>query len=455
MPANPFSPRDAAEISLRLPSTCTFRNSIGSSETGAYGFFDIPPLGEGLEGIVPVGTGVPDKEIMVCDAEGNAILSGETGEIVVTSSFGASGYWRQHDLTESRFVALADGRTSYHTGDLGRWLPNGTLLHLGRSDGMMKIRGYLVEPAEVEAALLDTGLVHEAAAFGVVGHDGAPSLHAYVVPIDGLRSSNAAIRRALRERVPEYLVPSSLAAVSELPKNDNGKIDRAQLQPVTETEGGLTLPRDEWERSVAWEWCTILGLDQVGVDDDFFSLGGDSLAVLELITAMADDHGVTIRSSDLVECPTLGLFAARARNPRFPPRAYLYPWWLLAMDRRCSALLEAAGSPVTSSTLHGIWISTARYTGCRPAESNVEGYLIGPPSVGLHAACGKYAGANPTGLTTSAVTPSEVSSRWKRPNNCSELERRWPWLSSSILWRPKRAASSGGCFSTETPVPTM
>ena len=321
----PLFARDAAEISLRLPSTCAFHNKIGSSETGAYAFFDIPPLAEGLEGIVPAGTGVPHKEITICDAQGNAILSGETGDIIVTSSFGANGYWRQRDLTESQFVTLPDGRTSYRTGDLGRWLPNGALLHLGRSDGMMKIHGYLVEPAEVEAALLDTGLVHEAAAFGVVGNDGLPSLHAYVVPIDGLRSSNAAIRRALRERVPEYLVPAALVATSELPKNDNDKIDRAQLKPIAETKMVFTPPRDEWEREVAREWCTILGLDQVSVDDDFFGCGGDSLGVLELITAMADDHDVTVRSSDLVECPTLGLFAARARKSEVVPDGVLVP----------------------------------------------------------------------------------------------------------------------------------
>src|SRR6202044_4004010 len=100
---------------------------------------------------------------------------------------------------------------------LGRWLPDGSLMHLGRSDGMVKIRGYLVEPAEVEAALLDTGLVHEAAAFGARDSQGKTSLYAYVVPINGLRSSNAAIRRSLRERVPEYFVPTSLVAVPELP----------------------------------------------------------------------------------------------------------------------------------------------------------------------------------------------------------------------------------------------
>src|SRR5665213_3131159 len=321
----PLFARDAAEISLRLPATCAFRNSIGSSETGAYGFFDIPPLAKGLEGIVPVGAGGQHKEITIRDAQGDVILTEETGDIVVTSSFGSNGYWRQGELTESRFVTLPDGRTSYYTGDLGRWLPDGALLHLGRSDGMVKIHGYLVEPAEVEAALLDTGLVHEAAAFGVVGNDGLPSLHAYVVPIDGLRSSNAAIRRALRERVPEYLVPASLVAMFELPKNDNNKIDRAQLNPVTEREIGFTPPRDEWEREVAREWSAILGLDQVGRDDDFFSCGGDSLAVLELITAMADDHDVVIRSSDLVECPTLGLFAARARKSEVVPDGVIVP----------------------------------------------------------------------------------------------------------------------------------
>ena len=305
--------RDAANISRHLPSACTFRNSIGSSETGAYAFYEIPKFSGDIEGIIPVGAGTPHKEITISDSEGQAVPTGSTGEIVVTSSFNANGYWNDPELTARRFTEADDGRTRYRTGDLGRWLPDGSLLHLGRSDGMVKIRGYLVEPAEVEAALLDTGLVHEAAAFGTRDSQGKTSLCAYVVPIDGIRSSNAAIRRSLRERVPEYFVPTSLVAVPELPKNDNNKINRALLKPIAERD--LTPLRDDWELAVGQVWCSILGLEMVGSEDDFFSLGGDSLGVLELITAMAEVHGVTVHSFDLVECPTLGAFADRTRGP--------------------------------------------------------------------------------------------------------------------------------------------
>ncbi len=218
----PLFARDGTELRRCLPPTCTFRNSIGSSETGAYGFFEIPQQGPAFEGIVPVGIGTPHKEIAICDPEGAEVPLGVTGKIFVTSAFLSGGYWRQPELTAQKFVETADGRTRYDTGDLGCWLPDGSLLHLGRSDAMVKIRGYLVEPTEVEAALLDTGLVSEAAVFGVVDEERA-SLHAYVVPIDGVRTSNASIRRALRERVPEYYVPTALVAVQELPKNDNNK----------------------------------------------------------------------------------------------------------------------------------------------------------------------------------------------------------------------------------------
>jgi acyl-coenzyme A synthetase/AMP-(fatty) acid ligase/thioesterase domain-containing protein/acyl carrier protein len=310
----PLFARDGTELRRRLPPTCTFRNSIGSSETGAYGFFEIPQQGPALEGIVPVGIGTPHKEIAICDPEGAEVPLGATGQIFVTSAFLSSGYWRQPELTAQKFVEMDDGRTRYDTGDLGRWLPTGSLLHLGRSDGMVKIRGYLVEPTEVEAALLDTGLVAEAAVFGVVDEE-RTSLHAYVVPINGVRASNAAIRRALRERVPEYYVPTALVTVQELPKNGNNKIDRGLLSPIEDRQVDSTPPRDDWEAAIAVMWCTILELDQVGLEDDFFSLGGDSLGVVELVTAMSEDHGVTVRSVDLVECPTLGEFAARAREP--------------------------------------------------------------------------------------------------------------------------------------------
>jgi amino acid adenylation domain-containing protein len=321
----PLFMRDAIEIRQHFSSKCIFRNSIGCSETGAYGFFAINPLDHEVEGIVPVGTGTPYKEITICDFEDNPVPSGSTGEIIVTSHFNANGYWNQPDLTATRFTANPDGRTSYHTGDLGRLLPDGSLLHLGRRDDLVKIRGYLVEPAEVEAALLDTGLVHEAAAFGADDGQGRTSLYAYVVPIDGLRSSNAAIRRALRDRVPEYFVPTSLVAVPELPKNDNNKIDRSRLKPIPERRAHPAPPSDDWERAIAQVWCSVLGFDAIGPEDDFFSLGGDSLGVLELITAMADEHGVTVRSSDLIECPTLGAFAERARKPAAAVGGVLVP----------------------------------------------------------------------------------------------------------------------------------
>jgi amino acid adenylation domain-containing protein len=320
----PLFARDVTELRRWLPPTCTFRNSIGSSETGAYGFFEIPPQGPAIGGIVPVGIGTPHKEIAICDPEGAEVPPGATGKIFVTSAFLSDGYWKQPELTAQKFVETADGRTRYDTGDLGRWLPDGSLLHLGRSDGMVKIRGYLVEPTEVEAALLDTGLVSEAAVVGVVDEE-RTSLHAYVVPVDGARTSNATIRRALRERVPEYYVPTALVAVQELPKNDNNKIDRGLLSPIEERQVDSIPPRDDWERAVAAIWCTILGLDQVGLDDDFFSLGGDSLGVLELVTAMSEDHGVTVRSVDLVECPTLGEFAERAQGPASGRGRFLVP----------------------------------------------------------------------------------------------------------------------------------
>jgi acyl-coenzyme A synthetase/AMP-(fatty) acid ligase/thioesterase domain-containing protein/acyl carrier protein len=345
--------RDAADIRRRLPATCAFRNSIGSSETGAYAFYDVPRVGNDLQGIVPVGVGTAHKEITICGADGTAVPHGETGDIFVTSSFNSDGYWNQPELTAQKFSVSPDGRSRYNTGDLGRWLPDGSLLHLGRIDGMVKIHGYLVEPAEVEAALLDTGLVQEAAVFGVVD-EGRTFLHAYVVPIDGVRSSNASIRRALRERVPDYYVPTSLIAVPELPKNDNNKIDRASLTPVVEARGSSTPPRDDWERKIATVWCTILGLDEVGVEDDFFSLGGDSLGVLELVTAMSEDHGVTVRSADLVECPTLGEFAARARKPANARGGVLVP-----------LLVKGTGSPLFlfagGGGLAGKFMPLARY----------------------------------------------------------------------------------------------
>ena len=188
---------------------------------------------------------------------------------------------------------------------------------LGRLDDQCKIRGYLVEPAEVERALLEIPAVAEACV--VADKRGAdPRLVAYVVMEDETAASRPILRRELAARLPEYMVPSAILFLSELPRNERTKVDRAQLPPpppvITSTP-----PRNEWERALSDLWGRVLGLADVGVHDDFFDLGGDSLAAEEMLTALSDEFGLPAAGSTaLIEAPTVAQFAERVewRSPR-------------------------------------------------------------------------------------------------------------------------------------------
>lgn len=317
----PVYGRDIAQLEAHLSPTCQIANVIGASELGVFCRY---PVARGIErhGTVPVGRPEAYYDVSLVDEHGRPVPDGGLGEIVVTSSRCSSGYFAQPEQTVERFTELQDGRTRYRTGDLGRW-EGGNLVHLGRADGMVKVRGYLVEPAEVEGALLDSGLVEECVVLGRVVEGEGGSLTAYVVPVVGQRVSVAAVRRDLRQRLPEYMVPRTIVLTETFPRNRTGKIDRLALSELATTTDDTpkVLPRTPWERAVWGAFADALGLEHFGVDDDFFGLGGDSLAAEELVTSLRLDYGAHVQAADLAVAPTVASLAERARWPDIRPSA--------------------------------------------------------------------------------------------------------------------------------------
>jgi acyl-coenzyme A synthetase/AMP-(fatty) acid ligase/thioesterase domain-containing protein len=312
----PLFGNDVAAIAPHLPSTSVVINHAGSSETSGYAvhtvFLDRPlPSGQ-----IPSGHPLGDRSLDLQSQGSSPDSSGEPGELVVTSPFVSLGYWRQPELTAERFSFLSDGRRSFRTGDLALRRADGVLEHRGRLDAMVKIRGYLVEPAEVENALLGTGEVSAAAVLGLQDTESRTRLAAYVVPSQP-KVSAASIRRALREVLPNYMVPSSVVLMPELPRNASGKIDRLALKEVPLPESPApTPPRNALELQLSVMWADILGVDSLGVEDDFFALGGDSLAAEALMAAIAEDIGHTLPTSALIESPTISEFARQIEARR-------------------------------------------------------------------------------------------------------------------------------------------
>ncbi len=277
-------------------------NGLGTTETGLacqYRIAGDMPLESGP---LPVGYAAPGIEIAILDEHGEQLPEGEIGEIAVRSRFLARGYMGAPALTTERFLDDPTGgdRRTYRTGDLGRVGPRGRVDYLGRRDGNLKIRGVRVEPAEVEAALLRLAGVREAAVVVVAGRGGGGRLVARVVP-HHKDVGEEELQGQLLELVPDVMIPTRIELVPELAVDANWKAQRS----VTTSHAAAT----EVERQLRTIWEEVLETE-VGLDDTFVSLGGDSLAAAEIVAAVERTLGIDLPSSLLAHAPTVSRLAA-------------------------------------------------------------------------------------------------------------------------------------------------
>lgn len=307
---------DIAAARPHLDPTTLLLNAFGSSETGCVAYCPVEPGSPVPEGVVPAGWPLPGKQVLVLREDGSRTEPGETGELVIVSEGLTAGYWGAPEKTAERAGRTDDGTPTWRQGDLARIEPDGRLVLLGRSDDAVKVRGYLVEPSEVEAALRAIPEVHDAVVTAQVDPPAVTRLVAYVVGRPGGRTpAPAALRLALRDRLPEYMVPASIVPMTELPRNERGKVDRAELPgaPSIETEM-VEGEYDQWELVVGQIWAEVLGLRGVHLDEDFSALGGDSLSAEEMLALVQSRLGIDLRSSDVLQHPTLRAFARRVRS---------------------------------------------------------------------------------------------------------------------------------------------
>ncbi|MBV8893552.1 MAG: amino acid adenylation domain-containing protein, partial [Acidobacteria bacterium] len=267
-------------------------NIYGSSEVGA----DVTCYEVGdLDGraSVPIGHPISNTEIYIFDRHQSVVPRGVRGEIYVGGDGLARGYWKRPELTSERFVEnrLPGGsRRLFRTGDLGRWRGDGLLEYLGRLDSQVKLRGMRLELGEVEAALASHAAV-QAAAVGVSGEGDQQRLVAYLVAAEGQMPALADLRRYLRNKLPEHMVPATYVLLESLPLLPSGKVNRKALgeargKRLTDDSTKLR-PRSEVEKKLAEMWQELLKVDDVGVEQNFFEMGGHSLLVLRSWRAFA------------------------------------------------------------------------------------------------------------------------------------------------------------------------
>jgi acyl-coenzyme A synthetase/AMP-(fatty) acid ligase/thioesterase domain-containing protein len=308
--------RQVAAARPLLPPTCTVFHRLGSTETGLVAEFRLGAGDPTPEGPLPAGVPLGHTHLALIDDQGRPVPQGQPGRLVVTRSHLAQGYWNDPEHTAEAFTDNPDGTRSFRSNDLGRIDEQGQLRLLGRRDHSVKVRGYLVEPGEVDAVLFAQPGIAEAVTVGLPRPDGLSNrLVAYVVST-AERPNAAAVRAGLRSRLPSHMVPETVVFRDALPRTDRGKIDRSALPPPPPPVGG-TPPISEWESVIAMVWAQALELDEVPRDADFFELGGDSLAAEALIAAVTRDLGVPadgLSSALLVEAPTVAEFARRLRR---------------------------------------------------------------------------------------------------------------------------------------------
>jgi len=263
-------------------------------------------------GPIRIGRPIANTTVYVVDAHGQRVPLGVPGELWIGGAGVTRGYLGRPELTAERFLEspFEPGERLYRTGDRARLLPDGSLEHLGRLDHQVKIRGFRVEPGEIEARLLEHPDVSEAVV--VAGED---RLLGYVV--DGGALGPETLRGWVAETLPAYMVPSVVVSLPALPLTPNGKVDRSALPSGgggRRRESAITLPRNAEEEAIAEIWRDVLGMGGVGVDRDFFALGGHSLAATRVVARVRELFGTEVTLRNFFATPTVAELARRVRT---------------------------------------------------------------------------------------------------------------------------------------------
>ncbi|RYZ35944.1 MAG: amino acid adenylation domain-containing protein, partial [Myxococcaceae bacterium] len=312
----------------RMPSGSVLVNGYGPTENTTFSATYALGAGDSVGLSVPIGRPLAQSTAWVLDASLQPVPVGVPGALYVGGDGLAWGYLNRPDLTAERFIphpfATQPGARLYSTGDRVRWQSDGTLEFLGRTDFQVKLRGFRIEPGEVEAVLRQSSQVREAVVLAREDVPGDKRLVAYVVSTEE-GFDPGTLKAHIQKQLPEYMVPTAWVELSSLPLSANGKVDRKAL-PVPEaprvSAAEVVAPRNAMETALAAIWAEVLHLESVGIHDDFFELGGHSLLATQVVSRIRSTLGVELPLGDLFSAPTVATLAeklATARRTQSPP----------------------------------------------------------------------------------------------------------------------------------------
>jgi acyl carrier protein len=261
-----------------------------------------------------IGFPIANTQIYILDKHLQPVAVGITSELHIGGDGLARGYLNRPELTAERFIANPfnndmPGSRLYKRGDLAKDLPDGNIEILGRLDFQVKVRGFRIELGDIKSALEQHPAVKDAIVLASEDDPGGKRLIAYIVSKEIMVFSIIELRNYLKQKVPEYMVPSAFVTLKELPLTPNGKVDRKAL-PVPNKErpelgGTFVAPRTPVEEALAEIWAQVLGLDQVGINDNFFDLGGHSLLATQIISRLSNTFRVEVSLRSLFQAPTV------------------------------------------------------------------------------------------------------------------------------------------------------
>lgn len=308
--ADSLAVADYRKMLTRFGSKMRIINTYGVTEAAIESSFYEDELEKlPLSGIVPIGRALPNHKLYIVDERMRPVPVGVTGELCIGGASVARGYLNRPELSAEKFVSdpFSPGGRLYRTGDLARWQPDGNIDFIGRADYQYKIRGYRIEPGEIESILLETEGVRQAVVVDRLDTAGQKYLCAYVAGA----AEKDILRDKLAQQLPVYMVPAQIIVLEQLPLTHNGKIDRSNLpepDEIAPLDSVYEAPQDELEKTIALIWEEVIGVKPIGLHNNFFELGGDSIKALQIAIRL-NAKGLKMEVKDLFRYPEIHLIA--------------------------------------------------------------------------------------------------------------------------------------------------
>jgi amino acid adenylation domain-containing protein len=302
-------PKRLVQWVRNLGADCEICNHYGPTET-TVGSVVLQltnyPEREDQRPTVPIGRPIDNTQIYILDSHLQPAPIGVAGELYISGEGVAAGYLNQPELTKERFVdnPFVSNSKMYRTGDLCRYMPDGNVEFLGRADDQIKVRGFRVELGEIEATLARHASVRQAVVVAKTDAQGEKRLIAYVVG----PSPKEDLRAYLKEQLPDYMVPTAIIPLQRVPLNANGKVDRQSLlepEKFQTQSNGYVAPRTAAETKIAEIWSEVLGNERIGLGEDFFEIGGHSLAGIQVMSRILNHFHVKLEVGTLFDFPTI------------------------------------------------------------------------------------------------------------------------------------------------------